>query len=176
MTLPLMKTTELLLGNDVFEFLAAEQPQVFGLGLLERVKAEIARSTNVVKLFTGLNIALTLFEFSDPAKTGAQQLVLEVLGHRYPRVRKHAAEQFYTKLLVDDHFVSADVYDQILEVLSTTVWDADLTSIRQERDKIAAVMKVELAKPATSGGASKPKAKKGDALDSYQHLIDEVGY
>ena len=47
----------------------------------------------------------------------------------------------------------------------------------QERDRIAAAMGIELARPAAaSGGAAKPKAKKSDALDSYQHLIDEVGY
>ena len=176
-TLPLMKTIELLLGNDVFDYLAAEEPPSFAVGLLERVKKEIGRSTNVIKLFTGINIALALFEFSGAANRGAQRLVVEVLGHRYPRVRKHAAEQFYTKLLVDENLVSAEVYESVLEVLSTTVWDAELPLVRQERDRIAAAMGIELARPAAaSGGAAKPKAKKSDALDSYQHLIDEVGY
>jgi tubulin-specific chaperone D len=171
--LPLMKSLELLLEAELFDFLCSDSP-VFGVDLLAKVKKELHRTTNVVKLFTGLNIALSLLMFGDEIKKASMQLVLELLGHRYPRVRKHAAEQFYTKLFIDDRLVEPEVYDLVLDQLRFTVWDADIQSARQERNAIAAAVGVQLTEHATA--PKKAKAKVQDELDSYQHLVNEVGY
>ena len=179
--LPLMKTVELVLESEVLDFLSAEGVEAergrpnLGVDLMARLNKELSRSTNVVKLFTGLNCALTLLHMSDPVRYSAMQLVLELLGHRYPRVRKHAAEQFYTRLLVDERLVAPDVYDLVLELLSQTVWDADVVTVRQERDAIAAAVEVTLTKEQTIGVSKKAKPKE-DILDSYQNLVNEVGY
>lgn len=172
--LPLMKTLELLLEAEVFDFLCCATPPTFGVDLLSKVKKELHRSTNVVKLFTGLNIALSLLKFSSELSKVAMALLLELLGHRYPRVRKHAAEQFYTKLIIDDRLVDPEVYDLVLSQLSLTVWDADVASARQERNEIAAAVGVALVENVTAPKKTKAKAK--DELDSYQHLVNEVGY
>jgi hypothetical protein len=190
--LPLMKTVELLLEGEVFDFLCLNDNQsaanknddnsqtppppssiVFGENLLNKVKKELYRSTNVVKLFTGLNIGLSLLRFPELRKT-SMQLVLELLGHRYPRVRKHSAEQFYTKLFIDERLVDPEVYDLVLDLLRCTVWDADVQSARQERDQIAAAVGVQMAEYVSAPKKAKAKAK--DELDSYQHLVNEVGY
>jgi len=179
--LPLMKTVELVLESEVLDFLSAENVEAergrpnLGVDLMARLNKELSRSTNVVKLFTGLNCALTLLHMSGPVRYSAMQLVLELLGHRYPRVRKHAAEQFYTRLLVDERLVAPDVYDLVLELLSQTVWDADVVTVRQERDAIAAAVEVTLTKEQTIGVSKKAKPKE-DILDSYQNLVNEVGY
>jgi hypothetical protein len=173
--LPLMKTVELLLNAEVLNFLSESPAPNFGTGVLALVKAELARSTNVVKLFTGLNIGLSLLHVAGAVRYGAMTLVLELLGHRYPRVRKHAAEQFYEKLLVDDRPVAPAVYDHVLDMLRATVWDADTGAVRAERDAIASAVEVTLERRADGDGKQKAKPK-ADALDSYQHLVDEVGY
>jgi len=184
--LPLMKTIELLLENEIFDFLCATSTEsatstslssttelAFGEDLLMKVKKELYRSTNVVKLFTSLNIALTLLRFIS-LKPLAFELVLELLGHRYPRVRKHSAEQFHTKLFIDETLVNAEVYDLVLDILRCTVWDADVTSARQERDSIASAVGVRMTEIVSAPKKAKAKAK--DELDSYQHLVNEVGY
>jgi hypothetical protein len=175
--LPLLKTVELVLESEVLDFLSTnDDGPNFGAGLMARVNRELARSTNISKLFTGLNCALALLHVPTAAvRYGAMQLVLELLGHRYPRVRKHAAEMFYTKLLVDERLVAPEVYDLVLDLLSQTVWDADMVAVRQERDAIAAAVEVTLARQPTAGVAKKAKPKE-DILDSYQNLINEVGY
>jgi hypothetical protein len=195
--LPLMKTLEVLLESEVLDFLddpafstpastapssatgaagATTSSSTFGADLMLRVKRELQRSTNIAKLFTGLNIALGLLQFSGQVRQGAMALVLELLGHRYPRVRKHSAEQFYSKLLVDERLVKPEVYDLVLEQLAATVWDAELQPVRAKRDTIATAVKVHISRPAEDTAQALRLAKKGDALDSYQHLIDDVGY
>jgi len=173
--LPLMKTVEVLLNAEVLNFLSDSPAPNFGTGMLALVKGELHRSTNVVKLFTGLNVGLALLHVAGAVRYSAMSLVLELLGHRYPRVRKHAAEQFYDKLLVDDRSVAPAVYDLVLDMLRTTVWDADMGAVRAERDAIAAAVEVVLERRTEGESKTKPKPKV-DALDSYQHLVDEVGY
>merc|ERR1711988_1729608 len=53
-TLPVMKTMDMLLSKGIFEAFATEEPPTFGLSLLEHVKNEILKSTNIIKLFTGI--------------------------------------------------------------------------------------------------------------------------
>ena len=64
----------------------------------------------------------------------------------------------------------------MLEQLSSTIWDADLLAVRQDRDVIAAAVQVDVSAFDSKAATDQPKVKKADALDSYQHLVDEVGY
>ena len=99
------------------------------------------------------------------------------MAHRYPRVRKHAAEQLYTVLLVDDTIlpVDASVYDAVLDKLTCVVWDADQVQVKEERDSIAAMVGVTLPKPTKKAGGAKKK-KETDELESYAFLVNEAGY
>lgn len=160
-TLPTMKTLELLLGAGLLDDICTRPAPLAALGgagdagaagaagaageslgaaLMGTVTRDLARSANIAKLFTGLNLALALLHL--PRQTAAMRLVLELLAHRYPRVRKYAAEQFYTKLLVDERLVDAEVYELVLDQLSATVWDADIGAVRADRDNIAAAVQV----------------------------------
>ena len=50
--------------------------------------------------------------------------VLFLLGHKYPKVRKVAAEKLYILLQTEDDLfpLSEEGLDQVLAILSETVW------------------------------------------------------
>ena len=83
-------------------------------------------------------VLVGLVGFKEPVATGAVQVVLELLCHKFPNVRKVAAEKLYVKMLIfEDSFLArgesagteVDV-DQALEVLTETGWDAEEVRMR----------------------------------------------
>ena len=68
--------------------------------------------------------------FKEPVATGAVQVVLELLCHKFPNVRKVAAEKLYVKVLTyEEQFAEREGeevdIDEALEVLTETGWDAE---------------------------------------------------
>jgi len=93
-------------------------------------------------------VLIGLLAFKEPVATQAVQVVLELLCHKFPSVRKVAAEKLYVKILTfEDQFASRDGeevdIDDALEVLTETGWDADEASgLEEKRDEIYTTLKV----------------------------------
>ncbi len=108
MAVPLLKTLLLLLRNGVFESNIFECPGIKGISggtsvaqqLLELSHAEHT-STNVVKIRLCVDMFLQLLLYCEPVRGKAYKYIVICLGHKYPRVRKYAAEQLYLQLLSD---------------------------------------------------------------------------
>ena len=124
-----------------------------------------------------VKVVLGLLSFEGQVRTKSLQVILILMAHRYPRVRKHAAEQLYTVLLVDETIlpVEAPVYEGVLDKLTCVVWDADQAQVKEERDAIAAMVGVLLPKPTKKAGVVKKK-READELESYAFLVNEAGY
>jgi hypothetical protein len=94
------------------------------------------------------------FRLVQPARGVALQSLIALLGHAFPRVRKHVAEALYVRLLtLDDLFrggspqsgpdvptpgtTPAPDLDAALAVLSDTAWDgASLAEARSRRERV----------------------------------------
>ncbi len=198
--LPLLRTVDLfvqkgvLLDEDLFN--GGSEADELARGLLERVKRELQGCKDVKKLLACLSVAVHLLaplsfaEGQEDCETGAgaMRLLMVLLGHRFPRVRKAAAEQLYTKLLLHDQLLKrggADVQEKALECLGSTGWDTgDLAGVRQARDALCRLLVISPPATAASASASAAsgvggvvrKRQQEDELASYAALVKEMGY
>lgn len=174
-------------------------------GLLARVKRELQGCKDVKKLLACLSVAVHLLEplplSSSPSPQsvddgdgdgGAMRLLMVLLGHRFPRVRKACAEQLYTRLLLHGdqllaHATVPEAQDEVLECLAATCWDTgDLAGVREARDRVCRLMGIAPPAAASAGAAAGAgvlsgsgrgsKPKKEDELASYAALVKEMGY
>ncbi|CAM9179699.1 unnamed protein product [Scytosiphon promiscuus] len=185
---PLLKTLELLLSNDCFGSLPAEE-HPFAELLLTAVASEMKGCRDVRKMCLGASVFVCMLDFSDPARARALRNSVLFLGHRFPNVRKTTAEALYLKLLANEEIVEEAVYDEALDILTCTAWDGDLQEAKSARSglaKLLGVNNVPAPKKAagSSGGgetdAAAPggggKPRKADELESYESLVRTMGY
>lgn len=181
-------------------------------GLLARVRRELHGCKDVKKLLACLSVAVHLLEplpassgdnspsidasdASDNGDGGAMRLLMVLLGHRFPRVRKACAELLYTRLLLHgDQLLPplpaahADApgenarQDAVLECLAATCWDTgELAGVREARDRLCRLMGITPPAPVAGGlsgsgsGAGRGRVKE-DELASYAALVKEMGY
>jgi hypothetical protein len=226
-TVPLMKTLILLLRNGVFEgsqFNGQEgeggdgsnnsSNSSSGSGdkafiaqtILDLVHAEYSTSGNVIKIKLCVDVLLQMFLFAEPVRGKAYKYVVICLGHKYPSVRKHAAEQLYLQLLSDRVSVGPSIediadasssggngndssrvsgltrdvssLDEAQTLLVTTAWDNSVKEAREARLRYCAITGLQMqVKKADPNADGKPKEKKvKDELDSYASLVAEAGY
>ena len=106
---PLLKTLLLLLRNGAFENSVFEHPGPEGISSSESVAqqfltlshSEYVSSTNIIKIRLCLDMFLQLLLYCEPVRGKSYKYLVICLGHKYPRVRKYAAEQLYLQLLSD---------------------------------------------------------------------------
>lgn len=129
---PLLKTIELLLRNGCFDVLmrqSSKQQQhqhskekentkndkeiandsislsTFPSLLLSSLQPILQESTDVHKLKISIDILVLLLAGPDPVRHRALKSLCVLLGHRFPRIRTHAAEALYLQCLSDPHAV-----------------------------------------------------------------------
>jgi hypothetical protein len=123
-----------------------------------------------------------------------------LLGNKYPKVRKYAAEQLYIQLISDAHVIgpslsdissqlkdsevmlfsgcvtSSDKLDETMEILTTTAWSEDIELSREKRARLCAIMDIELTTVTKTAVSTKTTKKKvADELDSYDALVRDAG-
>jgi len=174
-------------SNNRSDFFASE--------LICKLELEAKRSSNVSKLLSIVDVAVKLlgFENKQSYQNGDFLLVMKLLGHQYPRVRRFAAEQLYVKMIEDEGLssssssnicmeISKGEYHQVSSLLLEVAWDDDLDgphgNVREARNKVADLLHVKLTDSIRlSRKPNQEKMKKSleyDELDSYQSLVDNA--
>ena len=181
MILPLLKSLDILFEKQVITDLgSAEESSNFAQTLLPRLKTELRGCKDPKKLVAILMVLGHLLVVTDTTRPPVLSTIMILLGHRFPRVRKAAAEQLYLRLLELEDMMEGDNYDKVLETLSTTVWDGeDLKRVREERDAVARLLGLEPPTASTvesTGGKENKNRQKSDDLESYASLVKEAGY
>lgn len=108
--LPLLKTVELLLRHDILQRIRPHQ-SLFPNSLLESVNKESNATNNVIKIKLCIDILLHMLRWEEPVRGRALKLLVVLLGHKYPRIRKHAADALYVQFLSDRWAVGASIED-----------------------------------------------------------------
>ncbi|CAB1111562.1 unnamed protein product [Ectocarpus sp. CCAP 1310/34] len=182
---PLLKTLELLLSNECFDSLPAEE-HPFAELLLVAVVAEMKGCRNVGKICLGASVLVCMLNYSDPVRPKALRNSVLFLGHRFPNVRKTVAEAMYLKLLANEDVVDEAVYEEALDILTCTAWDGDLQTAKDARSALAQLLGVSVPTAAANkkaGAGTGDAAAKGggnprkaDEMESYESLVRTVGY
>jgi tubulin-specific chaperone D len=139
-TVPLMKTIEMLLSSDYL----SEADLLDELYQIHAVTVkECNKSKNIVKLMSSAGVFAGMMIQTDPTLLQkAVRSLLFLLYHSFPRVRKLTAEKLYTALLTMDDATlvipnGEDDYDQVIETLSETNWDgAMLKDLNPGKEKM----------------------------------------
>ncbi|XP_039064619.1 tubulin-folding cofactor D-like [Hibiscus syriacus] len=96
-------------------------------GVLDSLAVELKASKDFSKLYAGIAILGYICAVSDPICSRAFSHLLTLLTHRYPKIRKAAAEQVYLVLLQNESLVSEEntkryskLFQKLLGMLKTT--------------------------------------------------------
>eukprot|EP00698_Gefionella_okellyi_P015427 TRINITY_DN4352_c0_g1_i1.p1 TRINITY_DN4352_c0_g1~~TRINITY_DN4352_c0_g1_i1.p1 ORF type:complete len:1198 (-),score=203.98 TRINITY_DN4352_c0_g1_i1:1530-5069(-) len=142
---PLFKMLQPLLTDNVFARLQAPAYD-FAPDLLSVVRAEVKGSKDPVKLMAAAGLLCGLLVFDVPTKQSAFSLLSLLLAHRYPKVRKTAAEQLY--LAIDAEGVLAeDAVEPVMDILISTRWDGDANAVKGARDEFCKLVGVQPPRP-----------------------------
>ncbi|KAF5833817.1 hypothetical protein DUNSADRAFT_9764 [Dunaliella salina] len=115
-----------------------------------------------------------LLPYANPCRRSAYQGIMVLLASKFPKVRRHAAEQLYLALLAlephetggPDEGISAEAAEAAQEVLVSTAWDEDIGVVKAARDGIAAHLQVPLPAMRAPAG-SQARSKNDGAKDEY---------
>jgi hypothetical protein len=186
-TVPLLRILDLLFSSGALASVAPAYPNppgAFAYELAESLRAELKGSRDVAKLCHGVQ-ALSHVAALGPdaansdrcARTSALQGTLALIVSRYPRVRRVASEALYVLLLGLDEEDAGEGIEAAIELLSDTRWDAELTVVKPERNKLYPLLGLEA--PAAALEAAKGpgvKVKVVDENESYAALVGSAGY
>ncbi|KAM3402677.1 hypothetical protein ACQJBY_006487 [Aegilops geniculata] len=177
---PTLKTIETLLSKQVF--LNKEGHGDFYSELVNLLGPELKGSKDFTKLCAGLSILGYISSQLDGTGTKAFSQLLVFLGHRYPKIRKAAADQVYLVLLQNDSLISAEDMDKAQEVLAETCWEGDVEEARHKRSELNAMAGFGVAtsqKSENRQGARAPDVRNAASTDentSYSSLVEFSGY
>lgn len=200
---PLLRVLDLLFSSGALASVAPPYPAApapFASKLADGVRAELKGSRDIAKLCLGLQALCHLAALGptpapeapapeapapESARVSAMQGVLALMVNRYPRVRRVAAEQLYVVLLgLSDDLQASDEngsteteVEAAIELLSETRWDAELTAVKPERNKLYPLL--GLTPPASASILAKGPGARVKVLDeneSYAALVGNAGY
>ncbi|XP_048530765.1 tubulin-folding cofactor D [Triticum urartu] len=177
---PTLKTIETLLSKQVF--LNMEGHGDFYSELVNLLGPELKGSKDFTKLCAGLSILGYISSQLDGTGTRAFSQLLVFLGHRYPKIRKAAADQVYLVLLQNDSLISAEDMYKAQEVLAETCWEGDVEEARHKRSELNAMAGFGVAtsqKSENRQGARAPDVRNAASTDentSYSSLVEFSGY
>lgn len=134
-TVPLMKTTEMLLAADYLSD-PEIQPTVHEVHRL--TVQECNKSKNIVKLIAGVGVLAGMLSSPDPElQAKAIKSLLFMLYQTFPKLRVLAAEKLYTGLLTMEEYTAIipggeAAYDEVNELLSETDWSQPVRQLAEE--------------------------------------------
>ncbi|MED6133423.1 hypothetical protein PIB30_028079 [Stylosanthes scabra] len=178
--IPSLKTIEILFSKKVFLNMEANTT-TFCAGVLDSLAIELKGSKDFSKLYAGIAILGYVASVPEPINMRAFSQLVSFLVHRYPKIRKAAAEQAYLVLLQNGNLVAEDKIEKALEILCDTCWDGDIDLAKQQRVALCETIGLEVVPIGknTEGASSKTSTKKPTDLDenaSYSSLVESSGF
>jgi len=99
------------------------------------------------------------------------------LAHRYPRIRRHTADQLYIKLVEGDSvnsFPHAKNLESAMVLLSEIPWEIDSASLQETINRIGDMLGIqlmEIERKGTTETFHKGRQSRGDEFESYASLV-----
>uniref|UniRef100_A0AAA9U1Z4 Tubulin-specific chaperone D n=1 Tax=Bos taurus TaxID=9913 RepID=A0AAA9U1Z4_BOVIN len=140
-SVPLLKTLDQMLANGCFDIFTAQENHPFCVKLLALCKEEIKKSKDVQKLRSSIAVFCGLVQFPGDVRRKVLLQLFLLLCHPFPVIRKNTASQVYEMVLTYD-VVPTAVLDEVMAVLSSTAWDAELPVVRAQRNRLCDLLGV----------------------------------
>ena len=122
----------------------------------------------------------------------ATHRLLSLLSHKFPKVRRHTADQLYVALITfedalpepddddannnnDDGDPGGDAAAVVLDLLSETAWDGSPAEVRAVQAKLYAAWGMEAPKRKARPSAKGPTGG-GTSTGTYVDLVRAAGY
>ncbi|PIN05322.1 Beta-tubulin folding cofactor D [Handroanthus impetiginosus] len=178
--IPTLKTIEILFSRKLLLDMEAQTP-VFCAGVLDSLTTELRGTKDFSKLYAGIAILGYIASISDPVNIRAFSHLLTFLGHRYPKIRKSAAEQVYLVLLENGNLMPEDKLNEATEVITETCWEGDVDEGKKRRLQLCEMANLETAQIVK---ASQIESKRvvdkrlasADENASYSSLVGSAGF
>ncbi|EHB09375.1 Tubulin-specific chaperone D [Heterocephalus glaber] len=138
----LLKMLDQMLANGCFDIFTREENHPFCVKLLALCKEEIKKSKNTQKLRSSIAVLCGMVQFCGDVRRKVLLQLMLLLCHPFPVIRKTTASQVYEMVLTYSGVVSTDVLDEVMAVLSDTVWDAELPVAREQRNRLCDLLGV----------------------------------
>uniref|UniRef100_A0A6I8SRF3 Tubulin-specific chaperone D n=1 Tax=Xenopus tropicalis TaxID=8364 RepID=A0A6I8SRF3_XENTR len=141
-SIPLLKMLDQMLANGCFDIYTQEENHPFASDLLSLCREEIKRSKDIQKLRSSIAVFCGLIQFPGDIRKKVLFQLLLLVCHPFPRIRKTTASEVYEMLLTYDDVVEPEILDEVMAVLSDSTWDADLPTVREQRNHLCDLLKV----------------------------------
>ncbi|XP_020584002.1 tubulin-folding cofactor D-like [Phalaenopsis equestris] len=178
--LPTMKTIEILFSRKVFLNMEGHTLD-FCTGLLDSLAVELKGTKDFTKLYTGISMLGYVASVTEPLNCRALAQLIYFLGHRYPKIRKAAADQVYLVLLQNTTLMDEEKVEKFVEIVTETSWDGPLEDSKQTRLQLLelagfANTKITFSTHRETGKASFQDISGTDENMSYSSLVDFTGF
>lgn len=141
-SIPLLKMLDQMLANGCFDIFTADESHYYAKELLSLCKVEINKSKDVQKLRASISVFCGLIQFQGDIRKNILFQLLFLLCYPFPIIRKTTASQMYEMLLTYDDIIDAEILDEVMASLSDNNWDADLPTVRAQRNHLCDLMGV----------------------------------
>ncbi len=141
LAMPWIHTVDVLLSRTVC---AEHNP--FILKVIRCVETMIQGSGDVPKLCKLAELLGTIIgeDVGSPTNRSATSLLIRLMGKKYPKVRKTAAEQLYTAMLVWDEDDVPNLV-QACALLEETSWQGAASIVRPAREQLTTLLAISLS-------------------------------
>lgn len=178
--LPLLVTFDKLISHGCLDTLIKSETSKFAEKLAICVRKEAQNCQDINRIMAIVPVTVGILDCSDRKVVESTLLFLmRLLVHKFPRVRRHVAEQLYIKLVEDCSFLPfKDNVDIVIDILAQVRWDRELcppANIREERNKIADLLDIPLTERDKIGIGQKKDIKINDEFESYASLVQASG-
>jgi len=104
--------------------------------------------------------------------------IVSFLGHKFPRIRRYTAEQFYARIVEEEDLYSQENYIQCTNILLQVKWEENHDGAQQAhsgREQIARLLSVQLPKSIQMNNSRDSSEFNTDEFSSYQSLVQDAG-
>lgn len=178
---PTLKTIEILFSKKILLDMKDQTP-VFCLGVLDSLATELRGSKDFSKLYAGIAILGYIASILNPVNVRAFANLLNFLAHRYPKIRKSAAEQVYLVLLQNGSLVADDKVDEAVEIITETCWEGDAEEAKNKKLRLCDMTNLISSYVVGKDGHEEPKkvmdqtSKTADENALYSSLVGSAGF
>ncbi|KAK4476510.1 hypothetical protein RD792_015666 [Penstemon davidsonii] len=154
---------------------------IFCDGVLDALAIELRGTKDFSKLYAGIAILGYIASISESINTKAFSHLLTFLSHRYPKIRKSAAEQVYLVLLENGNLMTENKLDEATEIITETCWEGDVEEAKRRKLKLCEMANLGTSQVVYSGNEeSKRTVEKrvvsADENASYSSLVGSAGF
>ncbi|KAJ4774444.1 Tubulin-specific chaperone D [Rhynchospora pubera] len=178
---PAYKTIDVLLSKRFFLNMERETVEFF-TALLDSLSIELKASQDFTKLSTGLSILECISSHTAETNLRAFSSLSFFLGHRYPKMRKIAADKVYVVLEERGEIICKDSgKEKAIELVLETSWDGDLEVAKNKRLEFYKITELDACICETSNSSARrkvdvTKGNENDENKSYSSLVNYSGF